>query len=96
MSHNPRSEMFILEYITDGWVRPESFGEDFPEDQGNSYAAVSNDQHGNAASYGYTTSHVYPTWVTDHCPNAPDANWDEMKSLMSTEGAVNETWMEIQ
>ena len=72
---------YILEVIADSWNRPASFGAQDSTDINGIYRVVDNKTNGTAASYGYETAHVFPSAITDICPNAPDCTHGEFKTL---------------
>lgn len=83
---------YIIEVIADGWDRPGSFGSQDSVDQSGTYRVVDNSTAGDAASYGYATAHVFPSWVTDICPSAPNCTHGEAHALVSSQGASGAAW----
>jgi len=81
MGH-PEDTNYIIEVISDGWSRPDSFGPDLdPDLRYGLYRIMDNGTSGTAASYGYTTAHSYPQALLDIAPNLPDCTASEAATL---------------
>lgn len=93
MAH-PEDTNYIIEVLADGWDRPVSYNGG-SNDQSLIYSAIDNKTSTTAEDAGYVTVHIYPSWITDHCPNAPDASSSEIKSLVRTYGSSGSAWLPV-
>ena len=76
MAH-PMDTCYVLAYIPDGFTWPSSFKGAGNIDQSGTYEIHDDQSEKTAENQGYTTAHVFPTWITDICPNAPDCRYSD-------------------
>lgn len=86
---------YIIEFLPDGWSLPESFGVQGGSDQSGNYRLIDDKSNKTAGEQSYVTSHSYPSWVTDLCPDAPDCSHGQAVTLKNTQGASGSAWNAI-
>lgn len=79
----------IIIQLADGFTIPATYGAQTPngaESQDGKYLIIEKADDCDAAEIGYTPGMAYDLYITDHCPDAPDATETEIKTLLNDSG----------
>lgn len=88
---------YLILQVSDGFdFMSKGFAAHTSVDQSDTFIIINKQDGETAVELGYSAGGAYPAFILTHCPNAPNATYDQIRDLLRTKGSSGAAWFSTE